>query len=178
VNHLTAALRVLRFAAVALVAASFLAVFTTGGDRELRADVFIAVAGGLGLFEALRWLRPRAATPSRRLDPIVRVGRTGDERRPGAPPSLLSAEVAVANAVADARSARLRFVPRLEALAARRLERTRSVSLTADPDAATAALGPAWARVTDAATGAVPVYGAPGLAVDDLDAVLRAMEQL
>lgn len=166
-----------RFVLVAVLAAVALAMLTSGADQHVRADVYVAVLGALGLVEARRWLRSVGTPVEGRVPPLVAIERR--HRPPRPPGGVLELEGLVEGATYNGRAASLRFAPRARDIARARLAAHRGIDLDTDPTRAEDVLGTdVWAVIAPRHGGPLPGPGDPGLAVDAIEAVVTSLERL
>jgi hypothetical protein len=162
---------------VAVGAAIVLALATSGADRHVRADVYVAAIGALGLIEARRALRSLGTPVEGRVDPLVAIPRREPPPRP--PGGVLELEGLVEGATYNGRAASLRFAPRARDIARSRLAAHRGIDLDTEPARAEAALGAeVWVAIGPRHGGPLPAPGDPGLEIDTIEAVVLSLERL
>lgn len=162
--------------AVGSIAAGFVLAAAEGDTGPtVSAGVWGVVVVGLVGAEVLRALGRRAPAA---LDPVAPLVGRRAKPRVRRPAGLTGWEALVDSATMSGRAARIRLVPRLRDLAARRLATGRGIDAAVDPQRAAAALGPAaWVLGAGADT-AVPVPADPGIDLDSLEQVVGVLEAI
>jgi hypothetical protein len=166
-KDLFGAARALVVPTVALVGIAILA----PGRLELAVRIYALVLCSTAIVVLL--LALRRAYPDE--SPLRETTRPASKRTP---PTLARIEHEVALGVAGSFDLHFRLVPRLRTLATGLLRSRRNVSLTADPGAARAILGPeAWELVRPDRQTPRERLG-KGIPADDLDCVVDALEAI
>jgi hypothetical protein len=173
-----AARAVVRRLVVAALAAALLAAVSNAAQGRVPVEAYVVVIGGLALLDALvlfhRLVAP--SDPGAGGGPLVRVRR--GRPPPRAPvPGLLQWEAVLAAARSSGRATATRLRPRLRELTADVLAMHGGPDLDGEPDRARALLGErAWALLERSAV--TPEYDAPGVPVDDVDALIARLETI